>query len=420
MKFIIRVVGILMLTLVYASVAYTQDTLRLTMNEADQIFLKNNLELLAGQLNVSAQKAAEVQAKLYPNPVISGELNAWDPQNQKWLHAGATGQKVLSAEQLIVMGGKRRNEIELARKNTTVASLELEDLLRSLTQQLHTSLYSVYFDNRTLHKFDAQLQLLDTIIAGYEVQAAKGNIAAREVVRLKSVYLNLNNDKTSLLRDLIAEQEKLKQLLRTNATVVLRFDADSLTSFSRLPGRDSLIEAALANRPDRKIAGMSADIAALNIKYQKSLAVPDLTLGGAYDQAGGAFANQINLTLSMGLPLWHRNQGNIRMARVQADKATVLQDISKNAVTAEVASAYDNMQRSLTEYQQSQHMYNSDFREVLNGITDNFLKRNISIVEFVDFFESYNESIAALNRIRKQLALCAEEVNYATAARIYP
>jgi cobalt-zinc-cadmium efflux system outer membrane protein len=420
MKFILRVVGMLMLTLVYASVAYTQDTLRLTMDEADQIFLKNNLELLAGQLNVSAQKAAEVQAKLYPNPVISGELNAWDPQNKQWFHTGVTGQKALSAEQLIVMGGKRRNEIELARKNTDVASLELEDLLRSLTQQLHTSLYSVYFDTRTLYKFDAQLQLLDTIIAGYEAQAAKGNIAARELVRLKSVYLNLNNDKTSLLRDMIAEQEKLKQLLRTKATVVLRFDTDSLTSFSRLPARDSLIEAALANRPDRKIAAMSADIAALNIRYQKSLAVPDLTLGGAYDQAGGAFANQINLTLSMGLPLWHRNQGNIRMARVQAHKATVLQDISKNAVTAEVAAAYDNMQRSLTEYTQSQRIYNSVFREVFNGITDNFLKRNISIVEFVDFFESYNESIAALNRVRKQLALCAEEVNYATAARIYP
>jgi cobalt-zinc-cadmium efflux system outer membrane protein len=420
MKFLSRVVGMLLLTYVYAPVAYTQDTLRLTMNEADQIFLKNNLELLAGQLNVSAQKAAEVQAKLYPNPVISGELNAWDPQHQKYFNAGATGQKALSASQLIIMGGKRQNEIELAKKNTTIASLELEDLLRSLTQQLHTSLYSVYFDNRTLHKFDAQLQLLDTIIAGYEVQAAKGNIAAREVVRLKSVYLNLNNDKTALLRDMNTEQETLKQLLRTNATVVLRFDADSLTSFVRLPRRDSLIDAALANRPDRKIAGMSADIAALNIKYQKSLAVPDLSLGGAYDQAGGAFSNQINLTLSMGLPLWHRNQGNIRMARVQADKATVLQDISKNAVTAEVASAYDNMQRSLTEYTQSQRMYNSDFREVFNGITDNFLKRNISIVEFVDFFESYNESIAALNRIRKQLALCAEEVNYATAARIYP
>jgi len=56
---------------------------------------------------------------------------------------------------------------------------------------------------------------------------------------------------------------------------------------------------------------------------------------------------------------------------------------------------------------------------VYNGMHDNFLKQNISIVEFVDFFESYNESLAEVSRIHKQLALSAENINYTTAYNVY-
>lgn len=399
--------------------ALAADSLRISLTSADKIFLEKNLQLLAAQLNVTAQKAGEIQARLYPNPTISGEVNAYDPQNNKWLHAGPTGEKALAIQQVILLGGKRRSEIELARQNTTLASLELEDMLRKLKEQLHTSYYSVYYDALTLRKYDLQLQLLDTIIANYELQAQKGNISLKEIVRLKSVYLNLNNEKTGLLQNIHNEQQKLQVLLQTTAGIVPVLDADSTNIFRTLPRQDSLLELALQFRPEKKMAALSINVAALNLRYQKSLSVPDLTVGSAYDQSGGAFRNQVNLSLGMTLPLWHRNQGNIKLARVQTNAASIQQDITTTNITAEVTEAYNNMQRSLQEFNKSQRLYNADFKDVFYGITDNFRKRNISIIEFVDFFESYNESVAAINRIRKQVALCAEAINYTTACNVY-
>jgi outer membrane protein, heavy metal efflux system len=410
---------LLMSALTMCALVNAQEQLQLSVSEADNIFLTKNLDLLAGNLNVSAQKAAEIQARLYPNPVVSAEVNAVDPQHKKLFNAGAAGQKTLNAEQLILMGGKRRNEMELARQNTQLASLELEDLLRNLKRQLHRSMYNVYFDQRTLNKYDAQLQMLDTMIASYEVQAAKGNISLREVVRLKSVYLNLNNDKTAILQNIRAEQQTLRVLLQTTAVVTPLLSTDSLNHMLYLPAADSLLALAINHRPDRAIAGLTKDIAAVNLRYQKAMAVPDLTVGGAYDQAGGAFNNQVNMTVGIPLPLWHRNQGNIRVARVQIELADIKESSTISQIGAEVYAARDNMQRSLQEYEMSRHMYNDDFREVFNGVTDNFRKRNISIIEFVDFFESYNESIAALNRIRKQVALNATDINYVTAYPVY-
>lgn len=410
---------LLVLAILICTYTYAADSLRIGLAAADKIFLDKNLSLLAGRLNVSAQKAAEIQARLYPNPALTGEVNAYDPENKQLFHTGAGGQKVVGIEQLIILGGKRHTEIELARQNTVLAGLELEDLLRNLKQQLHTSYYSVYFDGLTLRKYDVQLQVLDTIIANYELQAQKGNISLKELVRLKSVYLNLNNDKTELLQNIRREQQSLQVLLQTNADVLPIVNADSLAAFMTLPSADSLVVLAMQYRPDRKMTVLSSDIAALNLRYQKSLAIPDLTLGSGYDQAGGAFRNQVNLTLGMSLPMWHRNQGNVKVAKIQVTAAGVQEEISRSEITAEVAGAYNNMLRSMQEYNKSKQLYNTDFKDVFNGITDNFRKRNISIIEFVDFFESYNESVAAINRIRKQVALCAEAINYTTACTIY-
>lgn len=398
---------------------HAQDTLVLDINAADKIFLEKNLYLLAGQLNISQAKAAEIQARLYPNPQVSGEVNMIDPDHNKWFHTGATGETVAGVEQLILLGGKRRKEIDLAKSNTAVAALELEDLLRNLKQELHNSMYAVHFDLLTLNKYNTELLLLDSIIANYDVQVGKGNISPKEAVRLKSAYLKLNSDRTQLMQDIVAEQQQLSLLLQTSRPIVPIVASDITLLSYKLPSLDSLLAMADAHRPDVKIAKMNQEIAALNIRYQKSLAVPDLTVGSNYDQWGGAFHNQVNLTLGLTLPTWHRNQGNIKAAHVQQQIADVQQQLSESVLNTEVKGAYANMQLSQLEFAKSHSLYDKSFREVSDGILENFLKRNISILEFTDFFESYNETIAALNQARKQVAQSAEAINYTTGTSVF-
>jgi cobalt-zinc-cadmium efflux system outer membrane protein len=49
------------------------DTLQISIDSAEHIFLKNNLQVLAQKYNVDAQKALIIQAKLLPNPNFSFE-----------------------------------------------------------------------------------------------------------------------------------------------------------------------------------------------------------------------------------------------------------------------------------------------------------------------------------------------------------
>ncbi len=405
--------------MITAARSQSQDTLSVSIEHAEEIFLKKNLLLTAAQLNVDAQKAMEIQARLYPNPTFSTELHAYDTETRKVFNTGSQGQKLFALEQLILLGGKRKNEIALARQNTQLAALELEDLLRNLRYSLRSNLYSIYFNLRTVSKYDSQLSLLDTIINAYEVQSKKGNIPMKEVVRLKSTYMKLNNDKSELLRDIQDNQRELQLLLLTDSYIVPDLDKVNWDSFMRLPSLDSLQQVALQHRSDQKISELNKTIAGLNVKYQKSLAVPDLTIGGNYDQQSNAFRNQYNLTASIPIPLWHRNQGNIRQAEIQVKAAELNSQLQQSGIIAEVRSAWSNMQRGIQEYNKIRQIYNSDFADVFNGMSTNFLKQNISIVEFVDFFESYNETLAEVYRVRKQLAIAAENINYITSFPVY-
>lgn len=399
--------------------AQSQDSLRITLDEADKLFLQKNLLMIAGSLNVDAQKALEVQAKLYPNPDITIGVNAFDADNKKLFYAGRSGEKTFEFNQLVLLGGKRKNQIELARSNTAYARLQLEDLMRTLKLQLHNNLFALYFDLLTLNKFNLQLEQLDTIIVAYEEQSQKGNIPLKEVVRLKSVYIRLNNDKTELLTAIRKEQQDLQVLLGGNRFIVPQLDALFWRQFVRLPSIDSLQTTAMQQRSDIKISKLGIDLSSLNEKYQRSLAVPDLTVGTAYDQRGGAFNNQLQFNVGIPLPLWNRNQGNIKYAQTQTSISLVNHKQQEQEVLSEVNAAWFNMQRSIQEYEKIRESYVNGFTEVYEGMRTNFLKRNISIVEFVDFFESYNESIAEVNRIRKQLALSAENINYSVGYPIY-
>lgn len=165
------------------------DTLRISIRQADSIFLKNNYSLLAATMGVKVQEAQIIQAKIYPNPILTADFNAYDPENDKFFHTGQTGQKYFQLEQLILLGGKRKREIQLARTNATIASLELQDLVRQLKYELHSSLYSLTQQALLINKYNTQLSLLDKILVTYNAQVDKGNVPLKDFVRLKGVYL---------------------------------------------------------------------------------------------------------------------------------------------------------------------------------------------------------------------------------------
>lgn len=411
--------GLLIIFLLVLANARANDTLRISLKQADSLFLVRNYYLLAAEMNIEAQKAQVLQARLYPNPVFTADINAYDPEGNKAFHIGKSGQKVFQVDQLIVLGGKRKSEIEMARTNVAIAELEFQSLIRQLKYKLHTELYTIGQQQYLLQRYATQMTLLDSIMASFTVQVSRGNIPLKDLVRLKGVYLNLNNDRAELLKQYFESQANVQVLLQTASLIEFDFSDEEIVSHIKNFQVEDLIEEALVSKPEVAIIRQNKILAQQYYQYQRRLAVPDINAFASYDQRGGAFNNQINTGIAIPLPLWHRNQGNIKTARYHLS----MNDFQLLTIEQELLSAVKNQyllyDQTVKQYQKAAQLYDEDFEITVTGMSDNFQKRNVSLIEFVDFFEAYNDVLAELARIKTQLILSAEQLNLLIGKDLY-
>ena len=384
-----------------------------TLEECESQFLKNNLFLLASQYNIDASKALTIQSRIWDNPTITAELNAYNPERNQYFDIGKEGQKAFGIEQLIYLGGKKRNEIKLAQTNEKLAELQFNDLLRTLKLQLRKSFYTVYYNTKSLETTDDQLTHIEDLINSYSVQVQKGNIPLRDLVRLQSLYLNFKNERMEVVNDNIEEQGNLKLLLNSQENIVPDVSKEEFNKYLKEIPFDlkSFEGEAIANRPDYLSKQKDIEANELNVKWQKSLSVPDITVGATYDQRSGAFNKEANLTLGIPLPLWNKNKGNIKYAQTILEQSKVEKQNFDLQLQTEISSAWNKWDESRKNYVVIKPTVNEDFQAVYNGILTNFQKRNISLLEFTDFMESYNQAAVQVNELKKKVALSAEEFN---------
>ncbi|MGC4057853.1 MAG: TolC family protein [Chitinophagaceae bacterium] len=408
-------IGLLSGSLVHAQVS-------MTLGDCEQTFRKNNLQLLAAQYDIDQAKAQVIQARIWDQPYLSGEFNAINPGANRYFDVGNQGQKAAAVSQLIYLGGKKRNEVAFAKNNQQLAELQFEDLIRNLKLQLRQSFYTLYFDRQNIHMLEFQVSNLDSLVGAYNKQSDLHNISLRDVVRLQALSLQLKKDLLDFRQSINEEEAKLQLITGTSEVIEPSVDSSALQQRFRnitLKTPDDMLQSAVQKNPDFLYTQTLIENNELMLRWQKSLSVPDLTLGGAYDQRGGAFNNQVNVTLGMPLPLWNRNKGNIRSAKAGLEQSKLNKDYKVAELRAQIQTTYANWQQTRNQYLQFSDTSRANFGIVYNGIVQNFQKRNISLLDFTDFIESYNQSLLSLSDMQKQLLFSEETLNYLANESIF-
>ena len=55
----------------------------------------------------------------------------------------------------------------------------------------------------------------------------------------------------------------------------------------------------------------------------------------------------------------------------------------------------------------------------MEGVNLNFQKRNISLLEFIDYYETYKTTCLQLYQTQKEVVLALEEVNAVTGSHVF-
>ena len=385
----------------------------LTLKEAEQRFLERNLSLIAERYNIDMAQAQVLQAKLFENPVISLEQNVYNRLNGKYFDFGKEGEAVVEIEQVIHLAGQRNKQVRLEKINKEIAEYQFEEVMRTLRQELNEKFVEVYFLSKSIAIYEKEVNSLQVLLGGMKIQQEKGNISLMEISRLESMLFSLRKEKNERENDVLTTRGELNLLLNLpeDTQVQLSLDEEVLQQLdlSQLSFAD--LKAIINERPDQKIARSTVNASRANLKLQKSMAFPEFSVKGNYDRVGNFINDYFAIGVSLSVPIFNRNQGNIKAARFSIQQAGVQQEYAANRADMELFTAYTSLEKATQLYQSTNMDLERNFEKLITGVNENFTRKNISLLEFIDYYDSYKETCIQLYEIKKNVFLAMENLN---------
>lgn len=400
--------------------ACAQDTLPISLQSAEQQFLQHNLSLLAAKYDISIAQAQIIQARLYNNPTLSVNGNIYNPDRRKFFDiTNKTGQYDIQVQQLITLAGKRNKQISLAATNARIAEYNFYDVLRTLRYSLRSNFFNMLHLQRSKEAYQVQINSLQQLTAAYSDLQAKGLVTLKDAVRIRSLLYTLQAEQTSLQNQLNDLQAELQLLLGDNKHYFLPVDTASGPDLPTQYPLQALIDSAYNNRYDLKAADANIVYSQQHYQLQRALRTPDLTLGAEFDKRGSFVNDATFLTASIDLPFFNRNQGNIKAAKTQLDQSKVLYQQQQLTVENDVQRAYAKAMNAGKMLQSFDPAFRQQFDKLLQGITENFQKKNISLIEFTDFYESWRDNVLQWNQLRNEKDQAMEALNFAIGKTLF-
>jgi cobalt-zinc-cadmium efflux system outer membrane protein len=402
------------------------DTVRLTLPDAEQRFVQNNLQVLAQRYNITAAQALSIQARLIDNPTITLDQNVLQQAIHRQDAVGNNpdlnrNQVAIQVQQLFALAGRRRAAGRVQQQAALVETFNLQDLVRNLRYQLRTTFYDIYFRQQTLRVYDNEIPQLRHTVELYQGQFDKGNIALKEVIRLKAFLFTLESERLGLVTDQANSQADLHVLLRdsTRSAYLPMVDGRRVRDLSLAPyPEQQLTDTALVRRADLLSRRAEVQRQELNLRLQRAVATPDLAVGYSYDRLGSYFDNYNSITLGVAVPIFNRNQGNIAAAKAQIGTAQAQAQEQQLVVRRDVHEAYQVALRQDELYQHTSRD-TTPFSRLIDNIEQSYTKRLITIVEYLDFYEAYKNNVIQINTLRANRMRAFESINLATGRTFF-
>lgn len=413
---------ILLLIKILSGHGQEQHTIKFGIEQIESLFLANNLELIAAKYSINIADAAISQAKLWDNPTLSvSGVNLWTTKYQRQEIKDMSSSSFIpnteysiELSQLIQTANKRGKLVKREKIAKEIAVQEFEELLRGLKTELRKSAYEMIYMQNYLQILINQQKNLDQLIESHKKQVQQGNIAKNELIRLQSSFLEVENELNEAQSELNDKEKTLKILLGIPPGVNVEITDDGKdTKNPDLISLASLLDMAEEQRPDLQLYKIQTEYHKKSLTYEKSLKIPDLTLSAAYDRYGGVWKDFIGIGISIDLPFFNRNQGNIKSAKLSLDQSYYLVQQQQNTIRHEIATQYKNYTYAYSFLKKiNDENLMPELDNMLDAYTRNLLNRNISMVEYMDFMESYKNNKHTILNARKKVCIQFEELQF--------
>lgn len=353
----------------------------LTLESALQTAFANNPDMAAAQWEIDIAQGGRQQAGLIPNPVAS-----WDAEDTRRNSRTTT----VKLSQTLELGGKRGARIDVASRAQEAAALTLEQRRNGLRAEVIDRYYGALRAQERLDLAQRSLALAERglVVANGRVTAGKSSPveATRAQVQLSEIRLEFNRAQmglTDAYRRLAASTGAAStdfQAVATQAQV-----APTLPPPAQLLGR-------LERTAELRLAELQIIQGEAALGLEKAQRIPDLdvSIGSQYDASVRERVNVVGV--SMPIPLFNRNQGNVLAASRRADQARDLRNAAELRLRTETRQALDLWQTANTEVRSFNQQILPAAQSAVDSATRGF---EMGKFNFLDVLDAQRTLIAA-------------------------
>jgi cobalt-zinc-cadmium efflux system outer membrane protein len=400
-----------------------QGPVRITLDQAIQLALQNNHSLLANRTNIPQNLANEITANLRPNPTI---FTDWEylPLPGVSVNGGLAGYLHDSTEgdiglsYLFERGQKRQHRLRAAKDATAVTRALVVDNERTLTFQVAQLFFNVQLAESTLDLALQDVKSFHETVNIAESQYKVGSMSENDFLKIKLQLLQFQQD---VEQAGLARVQALADLRQQIGYESVPADYDVAGVFEYRPVTvklDDLQTKAVLNRPDLRAAQLGIATANSNYELAKANGKQDVTVSGNYSHVNGISA--VTFSLSVPLPIFDRNQGNIAQTHYAITQAQQQQLQARGQVMDDVKDAYEGLMESdrIAQYFRSGYL---EAAQKSRDISEYAYRRGATaLLDFLDAERTYRATQLAYRQAVAAYLTALEQLREAVGSRSLP
>lgn len=396
---------------------------RIGLDDAIQMALAHNHNLLAARAAIHQNEAQETTANLRPNPVLSGDYNFVPVFSPSFFGVPASQAPLpqegdASLAYTLELGHKRQARLIAAKDQTAVTRSQVADSERGLAFQVAAQFTNVQLAESTLDLAQQSLKSFQDTVDISKERYRAGDISKDEYLKIKLQLLQFQTDASQARLARVQALADLRQLLGYESVPA---DYDVAGAFDYLPVSahlEDLQAKALATRPDLRAAQQGVTSAESQYRLAKANRTPDLIPTLGYSHA--ADEHTLDFGFSIELPFFNRNQGEIARTRFAITQAQEQQKFANDQVLTDVRDAYEGLQTN----DQIIQLYRSGYLDEAQqdrDISEYAYKRGAaSLLDFLDAERSYRATQLAYRQALASYLLALEQLRQAVGTRTLP
>ncbi|MFK5665728.1 TolC family protein [Pseudomonas shirazica] len=390
-----------LLSLLLAGVASAQasQSLSLPLPQALDAAFAQNPELAAASREIGIADGERRQAGLIPNPELSWEVE--DTRRD-------TSTTTVTLSQPLELGGKRGARIAVAGAGQAIALLDLErqrnGLRADVVQAFHAALRA-----QTALELAQQSQALTE--RGLRVVQGRVSAGQSSPVEATRAQVQLAQAQAEVRRAQTQRSVAYQALARLTGSPLASFDQLQAANLSPgdAPSADALLDQ-VEQTAEWRLAAAQVERGEASLGSEKALRIPNLTvsLGSQYSREDRERVNVVGLSIP--LPLFDRNQGNVLAAARRADQARDLRNAVELRLRSETRSAVNQWTTAMQEVQAYDRTILPSAQQAVDTATRGFEMGKFAFLDVLDAQRTliearglYLEALASATDARAQV-----------------